>query len=45
MIVAAGSIFRALVANHFGLLRHIWHPTLFEFAVDMPSSIILLVGR
>jgi hypothetical protein len=21
------------LANHFGLLRHVWHPALFEFAV------------
>jgi protein AaeX len=34
------------VANRFGLLRHIWHPALFTFAVYMIflSSWILLSG-
>jgi protein AaeX len=34
-------------ANHFALLRRVWHPALFEFAVYMIvlSSIVLLVAR
>lgn len=49
MMIAAGLIFLVLrrIANHFGLLRHVWHPTLFEFALYMIvlSSIVLLVAR
>jgi hypothetical protein len=35
------------VANHFGLLRYVWHPALFVFAVYMMllSSIVLIVAR
>jgi hypothetical protein len=35
------------VATRFGLLRHVWHPALFEFAVYMIvlSSIVLLVAK
>lgn len=35
------------LANHFGLLRRVWHPALFEFAVCIIvlSSIVLLVAR
>jgi hypothetical protein len=34
-------------ADHFGLLRHVWHPALFVFACYMItlSSIVLLVAR
>ena len=49
MMVAAWLILIALrrVADHFGLLRHTWHPALFVFAVYMVllSSIVLIVGR
>jgi protein AaeX len=33
------------VADRFGLLRHVWHPALFVFAVYMIllSSIVLLI--
>jgi protein AaeX len=35
------------LADHFGLLRYVWHPALFVFAVYMLllSAIILLAGR
>jgi hypothetical protein len=49
MMVAAWLILIALlrVADHFGLVRHTWHPALFVFAVYMIllSSIVLIVGR
>lgn len=49
MMVAAWSVLIALrrVADHFGLVRHTWHPALFVFAVYMIllSSIVLIVGR
>jgi hypothetical protein len=49
MMVAAWLILTALrrMADHFGLLRHTWHPALFVFAVYMVllSSIVLIVGR
>jgi hypothetical protein len=49
MMVAAWLILIALrrVADHFGLLRHVWHPALFVFAVYMIllSSIILIAKR
>jgi hypothetical protein len=34
-------------ADHFGLLRHVWHPALFVFAFYMIvlSSIVLSVAR
>lgn len=34
-------------ANRFGLLRHVWHPALFELAVYVIilSSIVQLIGR
>jgi hypothetical protein len=34
-------------ANSFGLLRHVWHPVLFLFAVYLVlvSAIVLLAGR
>jgi protein AaeX len=49
MIVAAWLILIALrrVADHFGLLRHVWHPALFVFACYMIllSSIVLIAAR
>jgi hypothetical protein len=49
MMVAAWLVLIALrrVADHFGLLRHVWHPALFVFAVYMImlSSIVLIVAR
>jgi hypothetical protein len=47
--VAAWLILIALrrVADHFGLLRHVWHPALFVLACYMItlSSIVLVVAR
>jgi hypothetical protein len=49
MMLAAWLVLIALrrVANHFGLLRHVWHPALFVFACYMIvlSSIVLIVAR
>ncbi len=49
MMVAAWLVLIALrrVADHFGLLRHVWHPALFVFAcyVITLSSIVLIVAR
>jgi protein AaeX len=35
------------VAEHFGMLRFVWHPALFVFAVYaiVLSTIVLLTGR
>ena len=35
------------VADHFGLLRQLWHPALFWFAIYMMllSAIVLIAGR
>jgi protein AaeX len=35
------------VADHFGLLTHVWHPPLFVFALYLIvlSSIVLIVAR
>jgi hypothetical protein len=35
------------LADRYGLLRNVWHPSLFVFAVYMImlSSIVILVGR
>jgi protein AaeX len=35
------------IADHYGLLRHVWHPALFVFAVYIIvlSSWILIVAR
>jgi hypothetical protein len=47
MMVAAWLLLIALrrSADHFGLLRHVWHPALFVFAVYviLLSSIVLVV--
>jgi protein AaeX len=49
MMVVAWLITIALrrVADHFGLLRHVWHPALFVFAVYIItlSSWILIIAR
>lgn len=49
MMVVAWLVFVLLrrLANHFGLLRHVWHPGLFEAAVYMIvlSSIVLFAAR
>jgi hypothetical protein len=49
MMVAAWFVLIALrrVADHFGLLRHVWHPALFVFACYMIvlSSIVFIVAR
>jgi hypothetical protein len=49
MMVAAWVALIALrrVADNFGLLRHVWHPALFVFAVYMIllSSIVLIVAH
>jgi protein AaeX len=49
MMAAAWLVLIALrrVADHFGLLRHVWHPALFVFACYMItlSSIVLIIAR
>jgi hypothetical protein len=49
MIVAAWLLLIPLhrVADRFGLLRYVWHPALFLFAVYLLllSAIVLLVGE
>jgi hypothetical protein len=49
MMVAAWLVTIALrrVADRFGLLRYVWHPALFVFAVYMIvlSSITLIIAR
>ena len=49
MMVAVWLVQIALrrVADHFGLLRHVWHPALFVFACYMItlSSIVLVIAR
>ena len=49
MMLVAWLVLIALrrVADHFGLLRHVWHPALFVFAsyMVMLSSIVLIVAR
>ena len=49
MMAAAWLVLIALrrAADHFGLLRHVWHPALFVFAVYMIvlSSITLAVAH
>ena len=49
MMIATWLVTIALrqVADRFGLLRHVWHPALFVFAVFMIvlSSITLVVAR
>jgi hypothetical protein len=49
MMVTAWLVLIALrrVADHFGLLQHVWHPALFVFASYMIvlSSIVLTVAH
>jgi hypothetical protein len=49
MMVVAWLITIALrrVADRFGLLRHVWHPALFVFAVYITvlSSWVLIIAR
>ena len=49
MMAAAWLVLIALrrAADHYGLLRHVWHPALFMFAFYMIvlSSIVLSVAR
>ena len=49
MIVAAWLLLLPVrrLAEHFGLLRFVWHPALFMFAVYtiLLSMIVLLAGR
>jgi hypothetical protein len=49
MMVAAWLVLIVLrrAADHFGLLRHVWHPALFVFAIYIISlsSIVLIVKR
>jgi hypothetical protein len=49
MMMAAWLVLIALrrVADHFGLLRHVWHPALFVFACYMIvlSCIVLNIAR
>jgi hypothetical protein len=49
MMAAAWIVLIALrrVADRFGLLRYVWHPALFVFAVYMIvlSSIVLIAAR
>jgi hypothetical protein len=48
MMVVAWLILIALrrMADHFGLLRHVWHPALFLSAVYLSvlSSIVLIIA-
>jgi protein AaeX len=49
MMAAAWLVLIALrrAADHFGLLRYIWHPALFVFAsyIIVLSSIVLIVAH
>jgi len=49
MMVAAWLVLITLrrTADHFGLLRYVWHPALFVFAVYLIvlSSIVLIAAR
>jgi hypothetical protein len=49
MMVAAWFVLIALrrVADHFGLLRHVWHPALFVLSAYMIilSSIVFIVAH
>jgi len=49
MLVVAWVVTIALrrIAERFGLLRHVWHPALFVYAVYMIvlSSIVLVLAR
>jgi protein AaeX len=49
MMVAAWGVVLALrhMADRFGLLRYVWHPALFIFAVYtmILSSLVLIAGK
>ena len=49
LIIAAWFVTVGLrrIADRFGLLRHVWHPSLFVFAVYIIvlSSIVLVIAR
>ena len=49
LIIAAWFLTIALrrIADRFGLMRHVWHPALFVFAVYIIvlSSIVLVIAR
>jgi protein AaeX len=49
MMLTAWLVLIALrrVADHFGLLGHVWHPPLFVFAsyLIVLSSVVLIVAR
>jgi protein AaeX len=49
LMIAAWLVTIALrrVASRFGVLRYVWHPALFEFAVYMIvlSSMVLVIAR
>jgi protein AaeX len=49
MLIAAWVVTIAMrrIATRFGLLRHVWHPSLFVFAVYLIvlSSIVLFLPR
>ena len=49
LIIAAWFVTVALrrIADRFGLLRHVWHPSLFVFAVYIIvlSSMVLVIAR
>jgi hypothetical protein len=49
MMAAAWLVLIALrrVADHFGLLRHVWHPALFvsAFYMIILSSVVLVAAR
>ena len=49
LIIAAWFVTIGLrrIADHFGVLRHVWHPALFVFSVYIIvlSSIVLVIAR
>jgi hypothetical protein len=49
MMIAAWllTIFLRHIAARFGLLRHVWHPSLFVFSIYLIvlSSMVLTIGR
>ena len=49
LLIAAWFVTIALrrIADRFGVLRHVWHPALFVFAVYIIvlSSIVLVIAR
>lgn len=49
MLVAAWllTIFLRRIAARFGLLRHVWHPSLFVFSIYLIvlSGMVLTIGR